>query len=128
MPEGNGLFYFIGEKCGLVAYGERRLVRQNIFDGAQVPLIDVNGGTILDPRVSDDGRHIVFTVSRPGGGFAIRIAPVRNRPARFVGNQRRRGAYLFHSGRHGKQCLEAEAPAEIDKHLRRQPCPGTSSF
>jgi Tol biopolymer transport system component/predicted Ser/Thr protein kinase len=49
----------------LVLYGTRRLVRQSISTGAQVHVLTVSSGKVLDARLSPDDRWLVFVVAAP---------------------------------------------------------------
>jgi Tol biopolymer transport system component len=69
--------FFPGLRDALVQVGNQ-LARQSIAGGTATPLLTVKAGGIHDASLSDDGRWVAFTQTKPDGRAAIHIAPVRN--------------------------------------------------
>jgi len=60
----------------IIQYGSE-LVRQNLTSGSRTPLLKASAGVIRDAVVSPDDKWLAFQLSKPAGGYAIYLCPMR---------------------------------------------------
>jgi eukaryotic-like serine/threonine-protein kinase len=60
----------------IIQYGSE-LVRQNLTGGSRMPVLKASVGVIRDAVVSPDDKWLTFQLSKPSGGYAIYVCPLR---------------------------------------------------
>ena len=71
--------FYSNSKSAIVQYGND-LMRQNLADGSQTPVLKPKAGTVQDACLSSDDRWLAFQLAEPAGGYAIYIAPLGRYP------------------------------------------------